>query len=183
MQVLVDKLEAASKSWIWKTFFANRFFSFSVLRSETEFRIIQTIFENHYYVPLDFSFASYLSGCFACYYRKIINRSILTWLLLTIVLILNYARMTKDYYYCIESSVESVSNSTLTNDESIHRFLRFNYGSRFLSSGTVESTVSNCNIRTIRYYLVAGFMLCAYFLVLLFISRVYRLRYGLIVAI
>jgi hypothetical protein len=173
---LILSMEKIMKNCFWSGIFKNRFFPFSPLRSSVEFRIVQTIFESHYYVPVDFDFAEYLSGCFAKYSWKIINRSLFTWVLLAILLSLNYARMAGGFRCLVATN----STETTTDDESSHRYLQEEFVSvdslQRILANTVTESLHTCRNYTVNYYLAGGLCLCVYFTGLLLTSRVYRLR-------
>lgn len=134
-----------------------------VIRS-IEYKVLQTLFDSHYYLPPNFNFAAYLSGCFARFALKAVNRSLTTWAILAILFVLNFARL-KTGLSCAREYHAS---------ESSHRLL--GGSSETVPESATGDSIHSCRANSIRYFLMGGAVLVAYALLLLIVSRIYKLR-------
>lgn len=142
---------------------------FSSLRSEIEFNTIRSIFESTYLVPTSFKFSTYLSGCFARFALRLVNRSVWSWLALIILLVANVGRV-------------GVSLSCHSDDDDGHAADDGQGGGhrRLSSSSSGSSTHNNikgCNEDTITYFLFCGAVLMLYIFLLAVLSRFYMIRF------
>eukprot|EP00981_Chlorochromonas_danica_P005265 scaffold1058_cov155-Ochromonas_danica.AAC.10 len=137
---------------------------FSSLRSEVEFNTIRTIFESTYLVPTSFKFSTYLSGCFARFALRLVNRSVWSWLALIVLLLANVGRV-------------GVSLSCHSEDDDDghgggHRRL-----SGSSSGSSTHNSIEGCNEDTITYFLFCGAVLMLYIFLLAVLSRFYIIRF------
>lgn len=133
----------------------NPFVSLSSLQFRVEYKILHLLFDSHYYVPTDFDFASYLSGCFADFTLSIINRSLVSWVVLSILIVVNYARI-KAGFKC--------DYATPITESEVH------FGDLVHGQDRV------CSIYFIRYFYLGGMCILLYTITLMVVSRVYKLR-------
>jgi len=93
---LADTLDIYDDSQrnMWSRFlFHMRYLPFSSARRKVEFKIIYALFRDTYWLPGDFDYGAYLSGCLASYSLNLINIENGTWAIMVILCLLNYARM------------------------------------------------------------------------------------------
>lgn len=69
------------------------FFSLSSLRQIAEYKILYVLFEDTYWFPESFNFSLYLTYCFENYALKIMDRGIFSWIVLLILILLNFIRV------------------------------------------------------------------------------------------
>lgn len=170
-EALVEQIMTSKNSWqrvteTWGDFFEKlrqcmdniliplEYLPSSSLRYKMELNIIHSIFQSSYRLPKDFKFPAYLSGCFARFALKVINRSVFSWFSLIFLLILNIGRI-------------GAGKSCQVTDTAEHRRLE---------ESSHEAEDAKCERQTITYFLFCGAVLMFYTLVLVFISRLYIVR-------
>ena len=200
MEELIDAVEDAKKDRLKRFLFNFDFLPLSSIRERVEFRLVHVLFRDAYCLPEDFHFAYYLSGCFDRYALKTINRSLITWFVLILMAILNFVRVSADigFQSCTNSAAHGETNTTSSE---ISHHMQFNYYmdtdeilSRPLtsydglvraqsvsageeSSGPHAYESNMCRKNLVKLFLAAGVLLCLYTLIILFFSRLYKLRY------
>lgn len=157
-------------------------------KDRMELWLMHELFRDTYWLPHDFNFADYLSGCFDQYILKTIDRSFFTWIVLISLSVLNYARISLHigFQTCRNPNHESATS---------HRFLvtmehngvttRLLGGSSGGSSGSTDSSSAEaieheqqiCNYNMFRLFLFFGGILVIFNLVVVYIARLYRVRY------
>lgn len=141
----------------------------SGVKEKMELWLFHELFRDTYWLPRDFNFADYLSGCFDQYIQKMVDRGYITWIILLLLAMLNFARIK------LHIGFKTCRNSS--DSSSSHRALG---GS---SSTTTESGSSHgsydkdmCENNLFRIFLMCGALLIIYALILVYVSRIYRLR-------
>lgn len=165
---LITALENCSKDPISQFFYQLDYLPFSSIRDRVEFRFANTLFRDTYWLPEEFDFSAYLSGCFDRFALKAINRSPITWLILIILAIINYARnkLNIGFQSCESpSSVSNTQNTTSAYD-----------GHRMLSGGDSGYNSDACRLKLVQFFLFCGGVLVLYTFLIVFISRLYKLR-------
>lgn len=166
-----------SATWFGRFLLSRRYIPILNVVRTAEYRILETLFFSHYYVPENFDFASYVSGCFTRFALKAVNRSLITWLVLAILFVLNFARLATKMSCEREYSAESGSGE--------HRMLDIAEETEWSLAGSAVAThddhhsfdsLHSCRVDSIRYFLVGGLALMIYTIILLFVSRIYKLR-------
>lgn len=137
-----------------------------------EYKILEKLFASHYYVPESFDFGSYLSGCFTRFALKAVNRSLVTWFVLAILFVLNFARLRTNL-------------SCAREGESAHRMLpilgEFNSAVQLAGGSSATNnehgdSLHECRVHSLRYFLLGGLALIVYTFILMVVSRTYKLR-------
>lgn len=148
---LAERVEQNSKNPIKKFLFEFSYWPFSTLRSHVEFHLLRDFFQKTYLLSVNFDFAAYLSHSFGRYALKTINRSLFSWAVFLLVIVVNYCRIAAGF------SCHGVADTT---DPLFHEII-------------------NCDNYAIRLFLFSGVLLAGYFLILLFVSTHYRKKYVL----
>lgn len=166
-------------------------------KDRMELWLMHELFRDTYWLPHDFNFADYLSGCFDQYILKTIDRSFFTWIVLIVLSVLNYARISLHigFQTCRNPNHETTSSSsssshrllvTLEHNGAMTRLLggSSSSGSSSSSSGTDSSSAHAtdydaeiCNYNMFRLFLFFGGILVIFNLVVVYIARLYRVRY------
>jgi hypothetical protein len=149
LQNLIDQIEKLSENSVWKFFYESEWWPFSSVRRKTEFHLLNTLFHNTYLLSESFDFANYISFSFGRYALKTINRSLFSWIVLLIILVVNFARNVVGLG-CIHED-HAPSDDRLIN----------NY---------------NCPSYTVRTFVLAGFCFVSYMTVMVFVSHLYQRR-------
>jgi hypothetical protein len=89
--VLIQMADTSGTLYEW--IFSFRLLPFSSLRNVAEFKIIFALFRDTYWLPSDFNYGRYLSGCFEYYSLRIIKIGVSSWLLMITLAALNYIRV------------------------------------------------------------------------------------------
>lgn len=155
---LVESVERNYESLLGRLTFRMKYLPLSSHRNVVEYKMIQSIFNASYLVPPDFNFAGYLNGCFLRYALKTVNRSFLTWFLLIASVGLNYIRLGYvDYSCAIRGSIPVARK-------------------RSLSAENVDAMDRDCRITILRTFLAFGAILSLFSVILLGVSRLYKIR-------
>lgn len=167
---LVEQIEALEQKPWWhpaRWLFHSDLLLLSSLRSKAEFKIVQTIFQALYLVPRNFNYPAYISGCYERYALKTTNRSLASWFILLVAILVNYLRLFIGY----SCTIHHYSNSS-------HRLLGSSSSDSSASGDAHEIQREDdlCRKLTMREFLVVGAMITAYNLCVLIASRVYKLR-------
>jgi hypothetical protein len=148
----------------------------SSIRDRVEYNLIHTIFHSTYILPEDFSFAEYLSHSYARFSLKLTNRSLFTWFMFLLSILANFLRIRAGY------ACHMISSPTAT-----HRRMMDSYSS---SGSTTVATDDHqllleeeilaknefCHRQTLRLFLAAGCSLTFFTLLVVYVSRVYKIR-------
>jgi hypothetical protein len=152
---VLEKVQANA----WESFlFSISQLPVSSVRNRVEFSLLHSLFCKTYLLPLDFDFPYYLSGCFDRFALRTINRSMSTWIVLLAVVLLNFIRIALGW--------------------SCH--VKGEEGEEVNAHELEESDDSSCEEETLYVFLMCGLALMAYTTILTVISRVYKLRYGIL---
>jgi hypothetical protein len=192
---LIESIETVKKSRFQSYLYNFDFLPLSSVRDRVEFRLLHILFRDAYCLPEDFNFAYYLNGCYDRHALKTINRSFATWAILILLAVLNFIRISADIgfrsctaEYEKEKDAAAAHNETSTQDhyddhtEAPHRLLTDIYslsssGASHSSGGNHHGYTSNlCRINLVKLFLGAGILLCLYSLIIVFFSRLYKLR-------
>lgn len=150
---LRQKVQTALDHPVSRFFFFQKYLPFSHTRDLVEFSLIHSIFYSTYALPPEFNFSAYLSGSFARFSLKTIKRSLSTWLVLLVLVIINYARLMAGYG-CVVSEQE--------DDEGRRRILRISN--------------AECRGETVQLFLFCGGLVVLYTFLVVIVSRYYRIR-------
>lgn len=162
--------------------FRSDFVLLSSLRDKVEFKMVQSVFHALYLVPKNFNYPAYIAGCYERYALKTINRTFLSWVMFLLVIIVNFLRLYIGYNCTIHQ--KSSSHRYLLEEDLLGGGTSYGGGSHY-GSGTssshhsAESTAEedeNCRKLTVREFLAAGAMVVLYNVILLIVSRIYKLR-------
>ena len=127
-------------------------FSLSWSQRKVEFKIIYVLFRDTYWLPSDFDYGAYLSGCLARYSRRIIDIGVYSWLVMVFLALLNLLRV------------------LLLGGEI--------FGCNGLDSDTDEDeTNGECERQHTYLFLVCGLLLCIYSTILLWMGQIYSRRF------
>eukprot|EP01034_Spumella_vulgaris_P022807 gene22807-28972_t len=171
---LITELEELETNWSEKFRFGLQYLPLSAIRERAEFHLAHSLFKETYQLPEDFNFAAYLSGCFDRYALKTINRSMFTWFVLMMLGIMNYCRIKAGYgfHHCHEPAP--------TDDAPVHRrYLNdvHDPGDEVSStSHAVHMVTVSCYVEDCKFFVFCALLLVIYTSVIVFISRVYKLR-------
>jgi hypothetical protein len=146
---LKKKVENIYKNPFFKFLFLLIFWPFSSVRNHIEFHLLNDLFHKHYLLSLNFNFASYLSLCFGRFALKTINRSLLTWFVFIVILLINYFRIVDGKYIC---ATKHIVYDPLSKNE------------------------MSCGNFTARLFIFSGILVSIFFVVLLLVSRIYKFR-------
>jgi hypothetical protein len=145
---LLTKVEELYKSKFSKILFEWIYWPFSSTRNHIEFHLLNDLFHKTYLLSTNFDFAAYLSISFGRYALKTINRSLLSWLVFLVILIINYIRIVAGFS-CAKDAM--IKDSILFEEIS-------------------------CEGYSVRMFLFSGVLLVVYFIILLGVSRLYKHR-------
>lgn len=152
----------------------------SVVRT-TEYKILEKLFTSHYFVPDNFDFGAYLSGCFTRFALKAVNRSLITWFVLAVLFVLNFARL-RTNLSCAREQTSSEGHRLLFDMEGgLDTMMHLAGGGGSSTHATDDhetgKSLHECRVQSLRYFLLGGVVLMGYTLLLLLVSRMYKLRY------
>lgn len=170
--------------------FRSDFVLLSSLRDKVEFKMVQSVFNALYLVPKNFNYPAYIAGCYGRYALKTINRTFMSWMMFLLVIIVNFLRLYVGYSCTIHQ--QSAAHRYLTEEDILGGGSSYGgstygggtYGSGSHAGGSGSHHYSedtsfedeNCRKLTIREFLAAGAMVVVYNVVLLIVSRIYKLR-------
>jgi hypothetical protein len=89
---ILQRITTAQQTWK-ESLFDFRYLPFSSLRSVAEFKIIYALFRDTYWLPSNFDYGSYLSGCFERYSLRIVQIGKFSWAFMFFLGVLNYLRV------------------------------------------------------------------------------------------
>ena len=178
---LLAVVEAMNSDKIRKFFFELKYIPLSSIRDRVEFHLLHTIFSSKYLLPEDFDFAAYLSLSYAKYSLKLINRSITTWFVLILLIIINFIRIHAGFNCHIITTDTAAAHRYLggttepapTTDDD-HHATTDDHALDALHD--IEYKNSMCHTDTIRYFLLSGAVLLLYTVIVVYVSRVYKIR-------
>lgn len=148
---------------------------------ETEFKIIYALFRDTYWLPLNFDYGAYLSGCLATYTHKLINVGVHSWIILIGLSLLNLARLKlfgnsafncHGFQYTEDLKHHSHYDDHGTDDHATddhHRFLS-------TSTTTERHMTKHCLRQHLNLFFICGALLCLYAILLYSIAQVYMKR-------
>lgn len=145
---LEEKIETLSGDRVWKFFFEWAYWPFSEVKNNVEFHLLNDLFAKSYALSLNFNFASYLSISFGRFALQSIHRSLFSWFVLVLIIVINYSRI--------------AVGIACHGDEHMKDFL-------------LETPI-DCSEFTIRLFLFAGVLLIIYFTIILFFANLYKQR-------
>jgi hypothetical protein len=164
-QSLADTLEIFShieRNWWTKVLFYMRYLPLSEERAQVEFKVTYSLFRDIYWLPPDFDYGSYLSGCLDHYALNLINIEFSSWAIMIFLCGLNYARIT-----LLDSGMWKCDDFQYDNDKaSGTRALAVEYG----------DVSKRCAEIHLQLYIVCGAILTGYVLLLFPIGKMYESR-------
>jgi hypothetical protein len=179
---VLDRYAKLERTWYGELVTSIPYISFDITRSTAEFKIINALFRDTYWLPFDFDFGSYLSGCLGHYSLHMINIGIYCWMILVILSLMNLARINllpNSAFNCHGIQYETDFHHGYSNDtySGGHR-------SRLLaSSGSDDHAVpivtQECNSQHVHLFLICGGLLCCYTLLLFVVAQIYLSRYSI----
>lgn len=89
---ILQKITSVHQTW-QEYLFDFRYLPFSSLRSVAEFKIIYALFRDTYWLPSNFDYGRYLSGCFERYSLRIVKIGKISWSVMFVLGIVNYLRV------------------------------------------------------------------------------------------
>jgi hypothetical protein len=157
-QHIIDDYEELKKENSWRYFLSRlEYLPLSPVQDRIEFALVQILFQNTYFLPEGFNFASYLTGCFDRYALQTINRSMFSWLVLLVMAVLNYIR----------THIESFNVSCAAAP---HRRLGGT------DTGDDDIRAKECGLFHLRFFLGCAIALVSYTIIVMIFARIYRKR-------
>lgn len=181
-------------------------------RENVEFYMIHQLFRDIYWLPKEFNFPAYVSGCFDRYALKTIKRSLFSWLALFILVLLNYFRILAGFG-CKDAEEADVGAARRLHESSSHvvdwrhprvayyqsvASVRRSFLSLFFNAsiapisdninGTGRVLASElgddatCNVSNVEFFLFCGALLCMYALLLVIVTSIVKQRFATVVA-
>jgi len=175
---LISAVENCSKDSFGRFLYQLNYLPLSNLKDRVELRFVNTLFRDTYWLPDEFDFSAYLSGCFDRFALKAINRSPITWLILIFLAFINYIRnrLGIGFQSCENSATVTVNHQNSTTGNSTTGTDDYSSNS-ILSGGGYDN--EQCRINLVQFFLFCGALLVIYTFLIVFISRTYKLRYGI----
>jgi hypothetical protein len=145
---------------------------------EAEFKIIYALFRDTYWLPLNFDYGAYLSGCLATYTHKLINIGVHSWVILISLSLLNLARLElfgnsafncHGYQYTDDLHHSPTDDHQPTDDH--HRLLSS-------STSAQRHVTQHCARQHLNLFFICGALLCLYAVLLYWIAQVYMKRFA-----
>mmetsp|Transcript_2971 Transcript_2971/g.4586 ORF Transcript_2971/g.4586 Transcript_2971/m.4586 type:complete len:780 (+) Transcript_2971:187-2526(+) len=155
---LISSLEKLRDNPISAGIFRFKLLPLSDVRTRVEFSLLHSLFLKTYLLPEEFDFPYYLSGCFGQFALRTIERSMFTWVVLLLVVVLNFARI-KLGFSC--GAIEDL-------EEDARR--------RQLEEGEEEEGSEECVETMVYIFLACGVVLILYSVILTVITRIYKTR-------
>lgn len=161
---------------------------------EAEFKIIYALFRDTYWLPLDFDYGAYLSGCLANYALKLINVGVYSWIIMISLSLINLGRLKifgnnafncQGYQYTddvqhhtddhhtddhIVTDDHSSTDDHHTDDSVTHRSLSSS------STEPVREVTHHCELQHLYLFLICGGLLCVYSTLLYIVAQIYMKR-------
>lgn len=135
-------------------------FSASPAQRKVEFKIIYALFRDTYWLPSDFDYGAYLSGCLERYSQRIINIGVYSWLFMILLALFNLMRVR--LFGDLAFGCHGHNKASQSRNE-FYSFLNN----------------SNCEQEHTYLFLTAGFSLCLYTSILLWMGQIYSRRWPL----
>lgn len=148
-------------------FYYLQYLPFSQLRDQVEFYLVASLFRDTYWLPLEFNFADYLSGCFSRYSLKTIDRSFYTWLVILVIVVLNFGRVMLGLEFSGCTKTIYTDDHAAATDEP-HRLLS--------GSAVPEHKNTDCVLSLVKLFLISAGMLCLYTFIMMLVCRLYKIR-------
>eukprot|EP01038_Epipyxis_sp_PR26KG_P010905 gene10905-14640_t len=173
-EVLLDLIEETEKNPISSFLYKYvTLFPFSNNRDKVEYYLIREIFREMYWLPNNFDFASYLSGCFDRYTLRAMHRSIFTWTALIAAVLFNFGRI-RLALSCKPPATEgghrylsgTTDDHAATDDHSSH----------YYGADTPKKFDNECTRDTINLFLGCGAVLCIYAVYFTMVATVIKQR-------
>ena len=169
---VLDILEQFTKlenTWSARILSTISFLPLSRTIQEAEFKIIYALFRDTYWLPLDFDYGAYLSGCLANYALKLINVGVYSWAIMITLSLLNLARLKFFGNRAFNCHGFQYSDETYTS----HDDTPSNHG----TSSTESKVVSHhCELQHLYLFLICGGLLCIYTTLLYVVGQIYMKR-------
>eukprot|EP01038_Epipyxis_sp_PR26KG_P013028 gene13028-17460_t len=148
-----------------KFLFSFNYLPLSNIRERVEFTLAHSLFKATYWLPDEFEFHRYLSGCLERYALKTINRSTFTWIILIVLLILNFGRI-KIGFNCKENRGHDIIG--------VNR--RLGGGATTEKKTYYDLHVEKCETGNLKYFIFCEVVLFLYTFCVVLATRVYKLR-------
>lgn len=162
---------------------SRRYIPFLSIVRTTEYKVLEKLFTSHYFVPDNFDFGAYLSGCFTRFALKAVNRSLITWFVLAVLFVLNFARLRTNLSCAREETASEGHRLLYEMEGGLDAMLHLAGGGGSSTHATDDhheptgKSLHECRVQSLRYFLLGGVVLIGYTLILLIVSRIYKLRY------
>jgi hypothetical protein len=156
---------ANSENFFKNILFHLRYLSASNALEIVEFKIIYALFRDTYWLPPNFDYGFYLSGCLERYSLQIINIGKTSWTMMVLLAIANYLRMKFMGEYAFNCIGYHTDPSRLSDTESEDS-----------SANPYETVSSRCQTDHLKLFCICGGFVCFYASMVFFISRFYVKR-------
>ncbi|RYH28530.1 hypothetical protein EON65_11870 [archaeon] len=166
---MIKELDVVETNAQASFFYYLQYLPFSQLRDQVEFYLMVSLFRDTYWLPLEFNFADYLSGCFSRYSLKTIDRSFYSWLVILVIVVLNFGRVMLGFEFnnC-RKTIHGDHTDDHHDDDDHHRRL---------SGGAVpEHKNTECVLSLVKLFLICAAALCLYTFIMMLICRLYKIR-------
>lgn len=162
IEIIIKNLEEINSNWLFSSIYSNKYFPFDSIRDDVEFKLLNLIFLDTYYlIPEDFNFSSYLTSCIQRYSLKLTDIGITSWIFVIFLAVLNYLRIEfKGPFNCGHHKDTGYSSSG---------------GHRLLSIDGDSSDPYGCYYEQLRFFAFAEFFLFVFVFILYFFARKYEL--------
>lgn len=161
---LIKELEFVQANPQSSFFYYLQYLPLSHLRDKVEFFLTLSLFRDTYWLPVEFNYADYLSGCYSRYALRTIDRSFFTWGIILLLVILNYTR--EVFGMRFDGCGQVVHGDDDGGGGGGHRRL----------SGAPPESTEQCVHGLLKLFLLAASMLCLFTLFMMYISRIYKIR-------
>lgn len=166
---LADALEIfanVDRQWLKRIWFNIRYLPLSEERAQVEFKVMYSLFRDIYWLPPDFDYGSYMSGCLDHYSLNLINIEFSSWVIMVVLCALNYMRIT-----LLSSGMWKCDDFRYHNDDNSGQL---SGPARALS--TYEDVTKRCAEVHLQLYIVCGAILTGYVLLLYPLGKIYESR-------
>jgi len=139
-----ELLEAIQKqNWLTRLWYDYAPF-FNHTRETVEYKCVELLFCDTYWLPSKFDVPMYVSGCFERYALKTVNVGIFNWSVLAVLITLNYMRIKLHLgFNCIDPEAYSDSLITSTTNSDIGNSISFANTTNAMSEPVYFHTVSH----------------------------------------
>ncbi|KAJ1411915.1 hypothetical protein B484DRAFT_482584 [Ochromonadaceae sp. CCMP2298] len=159
---LIETLEGVRSNYFSSALFNFSLLPLSSVRSRVEFSLLHSLFLKTYLVPEEFDFPYYLSGCFDQFALRTIDRSMFTWVMLLVIIVVNFVRL-RVGWTC--SAIRNASDELAKDAER-----------RLGGEEEAEEQDPECTRLMLYLFLCCGGLLIFYSIILTVVSRVYNCR-------